>query len=343
MSSRTEKFLIIGPSWVGDMIMSQSLFITIRQKHPDCQIDVLAPDWTRPLLERMPEVNEAISMPIGHGQLAWGERKAIGRSLRNRGYDQCLVIPNSLKSALIPFFARIPVRTGWLKEPRYILLNDLRRLDKQVYPLMLQRLNALAYPTGADLTADLPHPKLVVEQACTEAAMERLNLSSDKPILILCPGAEFGSSKRWPVSHYASLASHYLELGWQVWLFGSTNDRPVCEQIQQQAKQTCINLAGETSLAEAIDLMSLASLVVTNDSGLMHMAAALDRPLVAVYGSTSPEFTPPLSPKAHLVQQNLECSPCFKRDCPLGHQQCMQGLLPADVITASEQAIGSNS
>ncbi len=340
MNQTSNKILIVGPSWVGDMIMTQSLFMTLKQQDPDCSIDVLAPEWTRPLLERMPEVNDALSMDLKHGELGWGKRKAIGRSLRAQGYDQCIVIPNSLKSALIPYFSQIPKRTGWLKEPRYVLLNDLRKLDKTRYPLMVQRLCALAFEANAELPESLPNPKLVIDNAQIDAALTKHDLSNDKNILVLCPGAEFGSSKRWPECHYADVAQYFIKHGWQIWLFGSANDFDVCDQIDQLTAQQCINLAGKTSLAEAMDLMSLASLVISNDSGLMHMAAALGRPQVAVYGSTSTEFTPPLSEQCEVAQEPIECSPCFKRECPLGHHRCMQDLQPArvlDLITTSDK------
>lgn len=333
MNQQPNKILIIGPSWVGDMIMTQSLFITLKNINPGALIDVLAPEWTWPLLERMPEVNQAISMDLKHGELGWKKRKNIGRRLQANQYDQVIVIPNSLKSALIPYFAKIPIRTGWLKEPRYLLLNDLRRLDKSKYPLMVQRLNALAYPDKTTLPDSLPEPALAVEQNSVQQALEKHKLELTKPVLILCPGAEFGPSKRWPENHYSEVANQYLDDNWQVWLFGSANDNTVCQEINDMTKGRCHNLAGETSLAEAIDLMSVASLVLSNDSGLMHMAAALKRPLVAVYGSTSTDFTPPLSANSYIAQKPIECSPCFKRECPLGHNQCMTELMPGDVLT----------
>lgn len=337
-NSENKKILIVGPSWVGDMIMSQSLFITLKDQDPHCTIDVLAPEWTRPLLERMPEVNDALSMDLKHGELGWGKRKAIGQSLKERNYDECIVIPNSLKSALIPYFSKIPKRIGWLKEPRYILLNDLRKLDKSRYPLMVQRLCALAYEAGYELPEKLPNPKLVIDESEITAALAKHHLQTDKKVLVLCPGAEFGASKRWPENYYAVMANEYIKKGWQVWLFGSNNDFDVCDQINDLTSKRCTNLAGATTLAEAMDLMSLAHLVVSNDSGLMHMAAALGRPQVAVYGSTSTEFTPPLSEQCVVAQKPIECAPCFKRECPLGHHKCMQDLEPKLVLELIENS-----
>lgn len=334
--------LIIGPSWVGDMVMAQTLFTCLKQRHPDCQIDVLAPDWSRPILERMPEVCNALSFPLGHGVLELATRRKIGKSLAGQ-YDQAILLPNSLKSALVPFFAGIPKRTGWKGEMRYGLLNDVRNLDKQRLPLMIERFMALAYEPDAALPKPYPQPRLVIDNASREAALAKFGLSLDRPVLALCPGAEFGEAKRWPAEHYAKVAELKIRAGWQVWLFGSKNDHPGCEEIRARLipglREESVNLAGETSLAEAIDLLSCAGAVVSNDSGLMHVAAALNRPLVAVYGSTSPQFTPPLADQVEIVRLGLECSPCFERTCRFGHYDCLRELKPRPVIEALQRLV----
>jgi len=329
--------LIIGPSWVGDMVMAQTLFVCLKRQHPDCQIDVLAPEWSRPLLERMPEVREALSFPLGHGAFELATRRRIGQQLRGR-YDQAILLPNSLKSALVPYFAGIPKRTGWRGEMRFGLLNDIRTLDKARYPLMIERFMALAHAPGAELPKPYPEPRLAIDPASRDAALERFGLSLDRPVLALCPGAEFGEAKRWPAEHYAAVADARLRQGWQVWLFGSQKDAPGGEEIREWVtpgfEEDVCNLAGRTSLAEAIDLLSCASAVISNDSGLMHVAAALDRPLVAVYGSTSPGFTPPLASQVEVVRLGLECSPCFDRTCRFGHYDCLRLLQPSLVQDA---------
>ncbi|WP_084332860.1 lipopolysaccharide heptosyltransferase II [Pseudomonas indica] len=337
------KILIIGPSWVGDMVMAQTLFICLKQRHPDCEIDVLAPEWSRPILERMPEVREALSFPLGHGVLDVATRRSLGQSLRGR-YDQAILLPNSLKSALVPFFAGIPKRTGWRGEMRFGLLNDIRKLDKARYPLMIERFMALAYEPGAELPKPYPRPALRIDPASRDAALATFGQSLDRPVLALCPGAEFGEAKRWPVEHYAKVAEVKIRAGWQVWLFGSKNDRAVGEEIRARLipglREEACNLAGDTTLAEAIDLMSCASAVVSNDSGLMHVAAALNRPLVAVYGSTSPQFTPPLAEQVEVVRLGLDCSPCFDRTCRFGHYNCLRELKPRAVIDALDRLVG---
>ncbi|UAW99086.1 lipopolysaccharide heptosyltransferase II [Halopseudomonas nanhaiensis] len=336
--------LIIGPSWVGDMVMAQTLFACLKARHGDCTIDVLAPEWSRPILERMPEVHRALSFPLGHGALEIGERRRIGKGLAGL-YDQAIVLPNSLKSALVPFFAGTPRRTGWRGEMRYGLLNDIRVLDKQRYPLMIERFMALAFEPDHSITTPYPKPALAIDPASRDAALARFGLELDRPVLALCPGAEFGESKRWPADYYAQVADDKIRLGWQVWLFGSKNDHPVGEQIRERLvpglREESVNLAGETTLADAIDLLSCASAVVSNDSGLMHVAAALDRPLVAVYGSTSPGFTPPLASQVEIVRLGIECSPCFDRTCRYGHYNCLRDLSPPMVIDALDRLVGT--
>jgi len=328
--------LVVGPSWVGDMVMAQSLFKVLKERAPWRAIDVLAPRWSLPLLERMPEVRAGIEMPLGHGRLALGERWRLGRALRGR-YQQALLLPNSWKSALVPFAARIPRRTGWRGEMRYGLLNDLRRLDKSKLTMTVQRFVALALEPDEPLPA-IPPPALEVAPGSAAAALNRHEL--EKPagsrLLALCPGAEYGPAKRWPAWKFGELAHEYRQKGWQVWLFGSERDRPVCDNVAARA-QGCVNLAGRTTLAEAVDLLSLADAVVSNDSGLMHVAAALDRPLVAIYGSSDPGFTPPLNRRHRILSLGLECSPCFQRECPQGHLRCLEGIEVAQVRAALER------
>ncbi len=342
-----EKTLIIGPSWVGDMIMAQSLFILLKQQNPERQIDVMALPWSGALLERMPEVAEVIDMPLGHGSLQLKQRYQLGQSLRQKHYEQAILLPNSLKSALIPFWAKIPKRTGYVGEMRYGLLNDIRKLDKSRLTMTVQRFAALAYPESqmsaaqnTDL-ANIPVPALSVEADKVSAALNKFQLNSEKPVLSLCPGAEYGPAKQWPARHYASLAKEKIARGWQVWIFGSQKDNTIAETINQFLGQEAVNLCGRTELAEAIDLMSVSRMVVSNDSGLMHMGAALGVPVVGVYGSSDPGFTPPLGNNSATVSLKLDCSPCFKRICPLGHTNCLEKLEPARVIKALDQLSGN--
>jgi heptosyltransferase-2 len=343
MAQPRYKILVVAPSWVGDMVMAQPLFKRLHQLHPGLELDVLAPDWTLPLLARMPEVREAIPNPFRHGELKLGARYRLGRSLRARGYDQAIVLPNSWKSALVPFFAAVPKRTGYWGEMRRWLLNDGRKLDKEKLPLMVARFVALADEPGAPLPSPLPGLALAVDEGQRQATLARLGLEATAKIGALCVGAEYGPAKRWPPSHFAELGQTLHARGYQVWLVGSAKDSDAGAEAERLSSGACINLCGKTSLNEAVDLLASAGVIVSNDSGLMHVAAALDKPLVALYGSSSPGFTPPLSQKAHILSLNLPCSPCFKRTCPLGHLNCLMKLTPQRVLETIGAAIDEES
>lgn len=342
MNATSPAILVIGPAWVGDMVMAQVLFRLLKQNHPDCAIDVLAPAWSAPLLARMPEVRSSFDLPLKHGEFGFVARREIGHALRGK-YQQAILLPNSWKSALVPFFASIPRRTGWRGEMRYGVLNDVRVLDKEKYPLMIERFAALAFAKNEQLPARLPYLQLLIDNSERQQALQKYVLDLQKPVLALCPGAEFGPAKRWPEQHYAAVASARIAMGEQVWIFGSQNDVAVAENIRaalpEAQRAQCINLAGKTALAEAIDLLSCAQAVVSNDSGLMHISAALQRPLVAVYGSSSPQFTPPLSDAVEIVRSGIECSPCFQRECPLGHLKCLNDLPPSRVLEALDKLL----
>lgn len=334
-----EKILVIGPSWVGDMILAQTLFKVIRQRQPQAQIDVAAPAWTLPLLERMPEVRRGIALPFRHGKLDLAARLRIGRSLRHEGYSQAILLTNSFKSALVPWAAGIPRRSGFLGELRYGLLNDIRPLDKQRLPRTVDRFAALELPPDENVPVMLPNPALSASHEQGLAALARLGQQPPQsPVLGLCPGAEYGPAKRWPEAYYAAVAQWALAQGWQVWLFGSGKDVPVTQAINQFTENRCLDLGGRTALGDAIDLMALTHSVVSNDSGLMHLAAALQRPLVAIYGSSDPHHTPPMSEMAKVLYLGLECSPCFERECPLGHLKCLRDITPSMVISSLQQA-----
>lgn len=332
--STVSKILVVGPSWVGDMVMAQSLFIALKIRHPNCQIDVLAPAWTFSLLQRMPEVSETLEMPLGHGKLGLLERIRLGKTLRGKRYTQAILLPNSWKSALTPYFAAIPKRTGYIGECRWGLLNDARRLDKKALPMTVQRFVALAEASQPTSAPSYPLPHLSIDAANVRQVSEKFGLHAEGKILALCAGAEYGAAKRWPGDYFVAVANAKLAQGWQVWLFGSAKEQAVNAQINQATGQRCADFSGRTTLAEAVDLMSLAHTVISNDSGLMHVAAALDKPVVALYGSSDPNFTPPLSPKAKIISLRLACSPCFKRDCPLGHTRCLKDITPDSVLAA---------
>ena len=311
------RILVVAPNWIGDALMAQPLLARLREKTPGLQLDVLAPDWIAAVARRMPEVSEVITTPFRHGRLELRARWKLGRGLRARRYDQAIVLPNAWKAALVPFFADIPLRSGYVGESRYGLLNLTYRDGRLP---MREHYARLSEAPGTEPRTPLPPARLEVSAAEVFSVQKKFNLKP--PYAVLCPGAEYGPAKRWP--YFAELAAR-MEV--PAVLIGSAKDAEACEGVPGT------NLAGKTSLDEAIALIAGAALVVSNDSGLMHVAAALRRPQVALFGSSSPQHTPPGSPHARVLWLHVDCSPCFERVCPLGHFKCMRQITPEMVLS----------
>jgi heptosyltransferase-2 len=331
-----DKVLVVGPSWVGDMVMAQALYRLLKQRSAAAEIHVVAPPWSLPVLERMPEVARGIELAVGHGELGLGRRRALGRDLRRERYSQAIVLPRSAKAALVPWFAGVPRRTGFRGEWRYGLLNDVRvqaaSLDQTV-----KRFVALGRereePAGP-LPAEL-YPRLRVSAANQERLRAEHGLDAREPLIALMPGAEYGAAKRWSAARFGELARRLAGAGTNVIALGSAKERPLGDEIAAAAGHTRVrNLCGRTSLADVIDLAAAADAAVSNDSGLLHVAAASGTPVVAIYGSSSPKFTPPLTEAASVVYLGIECSPCFERECPLGHLRCLTEISIERVATA---------
>jgi heptosyltransferase-2 len=310
------------------MVMAQSLFMALHARLPDAAIDVLAPAWSLPLLSRMDEVRRGIALPAAHRELAFSARRGLGKSLRAEGYEQAIVLPRSLKAALVPFFADIPRRTGYRGEWRYGLINDMRPLDKQVLTQTVQRFVALGLPPESPLPPPIPKPHLRVDHDNQARLVRELGLDLSRPAVAFMPGAEYGPAKRWPSSYYGQIATQLHESGYQTWLLGSANDSEAAVTVMRATRAPLVDLCGKTRLEDAVDLLGLASAAVTNDSGLMHVAAAVGTPLLAVYGSSTPDYTPPLTEHAVVLYDRLSCSPCFKRTCPKRNTQCLTHIGP---------------
>lgn len=328
----TAASLLVAPAWVGDAVMCEPLLRRIAA-HDHKSVDVLAPPWVAPVFERMPGVGKVILAPFAHGKLDFGGRRALGQSLKTGHYQNAYVLPNSFKSALPVAFAGIPNRIGFTGECRYGLLNRRQPLNKQTLPRMVDRFLALAPRTG-QLSPEDVTPELRVAPGAFAGICHRLGLTRGDRLAVLCPGAEFGPAKRWPEAHFSSLARELTSQGWTVWTIGSAKDEAIGKAIQELSNGAAVNLCGRTQLADAIDLLSGADVAVANDSGLMHVAAALDRPLVALFGSSSPEFTPPLAKRVAILQHPVPCSPCFARTCRFGHLDCLVQLAPRQVVEA---------
>ena len=343
MTTARRNVLVVGPSWIGDMVMAQSLFQTLRQKISDVQLSVLAPSWSLPLLGRMPEVAAAIPTPFEHGRLSLRQRFQLAHQLRATHFDQAIILPRSFKAALVPFLAGIPLRTGFLGEKRYGLLNDIRRINQAELPRTVQHFVQLGRPRDSTTEISPPPPRLVAHPHAVANILDRLGIQpTEQPVLAICPGAAFGPAKRWPSAHFAQVARQQLLRGWQVWLIGSQEDARITAEIFGTGSPHLYDLAGRTQLEDVVDLLSVASCVISNDSGLMHVAAAVDTPTIALYGSTSPKVNPPLSSRATILWRELSCSPCNQRSCPLGHTNCLRELAVDRVLEALTRATATS-
>lgn len=316
------------------MVMAQSLFITLKNIYPDCLIDVIAPEWSLPILERMPQVNQGIALSIAHGEFSLLKRIKKGLELRKQNYTHAIVLPRSWKSALVPFFAGAKIRTGYRGEMRYGLLSDIRALDKKVVKQTVQRYVSHAYAANPKQAPDIPFPRLEINKANREQLLEALKLDLKRPVIAMMPGAEYGPAKQWPAEYYKELASLLIEKGFQIWVIGSIKEKELGATIVAGLGEHAINLSGKTELVDTVDLLSCAEQIVSNDSGLMHIAAATGVKLNVIYGSSTPEYTPPLTipDNVNIFYKSLSCSPCFKRQCPLGHTNCLLEISPNEIL-----------
>ena len=336
-----QSILIIAPNWIGDAVSTQPLLANLKALYPDSKIDILASHWVAPIYRACSEVHEVIEAKFLHKELQWSLRKKLAKELEAKNYQACFVLPNSFKSALIPWIANIPFRIGYRGEMRFGLINSaLDNPSKVNRPPMVEHYSALSELVRDDESLPFSQlvPKLNVSTAAKQSVENKLqsaNISGDF-IYVMCPGAEYGSTKRWPTVHFAVLAQKLIteNPSIQIVILGSKSDHVLGQEITSQAKQASKihNWCGNTSLDEAIALIGMSKAVISNDSGLMHIAAALQTPQVAIFGSSDPAHTPPLSDKAKVIWLNLPCSPCHKRICPLGHLRCLKDILPEQVL-----------
>ncbi len=337
--SVTQRILVVAPNWLGDSIMAQPLLSRIKARLPSAPIDVIAVPAVAPVFRRMPEVSRVIEADFRHGRLDFKARWRLGRHLREQPahgrYMQSYVLPNSWKSALVPFFADVPVRIGYAGEARVGLIdvrhpNPKKGGEREPMAQFYARLAEL--PGKAAPLIEMAPPFLMGDPLRVIAAKVNLGLHPSQHLVALCPGAEYGPAKRWPAEHFAEVAGKLKARGFVPIVLGGPNDVAIGLTIEQLSSGAAINLVGKTSLDDAINLIAGCRAVITNDSGLMHVAAALSRPQIALFGSSSPEHTPPLSDLAHVITLRTECSPCFARECPLGHFKCMRELSAERVL-----------
>ena len=321
------RLLVIAPNWIGDAVMAQPLLQLLKKKYPQHAVDVLAPAWVAPVLRAMSEVDTVLETPFKHGALQLRERWRYAQLLRQRQYSFAYVLPNTLKFALLPWMAGIPKRVGYKGESRYGLINIMHFDDVNNPRAMVPFYAALADAPTPQAPVHLPTPALTATPQQIRSTLNHLNLSEQHPVICLAPGAEFGNAKRWPATHFAELAKRTLMAlpDAQIVLLGSPKDKDVCDEIKTLIPEVH-SLAGKTTLDQAIALIASAAAMVSNDSGLLHIASALNRPVIALYGPTDPDHAPPFSDIAYSLSLRLSCAPCKQRECPLAHHDCMQKL-----------------
>lgn len=347
--SRGERILAVAPHWVGDAVMSLGLLQGLRERDSgrgQPHIAVLASRGVAAVYRASKAVDEVIEAPFVHGGLQWGLRRQTGLQLRQRPYpfSTAYVLPNSFKTALIPWMARIPRRIGYSAEGRGVLLTDgMPKPRRDNKPAMLDWYGALGgLPTGG-VPLPVLQPSVTLPAALTQSG------GVAGHFLAVAPGAEFGPAKRWPVGHFAAVIADYLGAhpARRAFLLGGPKDVDVCDAIiaalDASRRGRVHSLAGKTSLDEAIAVIGAAQAMLSNDSGLMHVAAALGVPQQAVFGSSDPRHTPPLSGRADIHWLQLDCSPCFQRDCPLGHTDCLHKLDPARVSSALQRQLAPSA
>jgi len=322
--------LVIAPQWIGDAVMTEPLLARLHARGERLAVGALP--WVAPVYRAMPRVSEVIEFPFAHGGLQLRGRRQLARQVHDR-FDVAYICPNSLKSALLPFLAGIPKRVGYLGEARVgLLTHRLRNPAKGQRPPMVAFYSALS--GEADLTHDRPHLQLA--SADVDANLAALGLQRGG-YCVLAPGAEYGPAKRWPTRHFAALAD---QLALPVVLLGAAKEAEMCAEIMRSATTAnIVNLAGKTTLAQALSVICATKFMMSNDSGLMHVGAGFGVPQVAIFGSSSPLHTPPLNAAAQVLwlksdpayQPALDCAPCFERVCPLGHTRCLNDITPAMV------------
>jgi heptosyltransferase-2 len=336
---RRSPILIVPYMWIGDFVRCHTVIQLLRARFPERPVDMLATTLCAPLTDYMPGLRQAITVDLPRKSLALARQKTLADRLRQEAYGTALIMPRTWKAALAPFFAGIPERTGFVGEARFFLLSDLR-FGERGLPRMVDRCAALALPPGADLPAQLPVPELEVPPAEITAWRIRRGLAAEsRPVVALAPGA-VGPSKRWPSASYAALTRHLLADGFAVWVLGGPDEKPLAAEIVGSTEAR--DLTG-SDLRDAIMALASASAAVSNDSGLLHVAAALGTPSIGIFGPTSPWHWAPLNPLAATMEtrSDLECRPCHKPTCRLGHHRCMRDIVPDEVFAATRRALAA--
>ena len=322
-----KKLLIIPQNWLGDIVMSQTLLKRVKSENPNTTIDVLVNSQFKSLVERMPETNKAIILNCAHKELGFFKRLSLAKKIKGN-YDQSIVLSRSIKSALIPYLAKIPIRTGELGESRYLLINDLRKFNREDRRKTAFRYVSM-FSNKEEALNEKYYPSLQSDSKNIKKLFDKYQLDLEKKIIIFAPGAAFGPSKMWPMEKFKELGEK-LNKEFFILILGSNNEKIIGDKII--TNKNMLNLCGKTSITDATDLMHVSEFCVSNDSGLMHLASATNTKSISIYGATSPQLTPPLTKNKKIHYKGLPCSPCFEKICKYGHYNCLVEIQADDVF-----------
>jgi len=322
-----KKLLIIPQNWLGDIVMSQTLLKRVKSENPNTTIDVLVNSQFKSLVERMPETNKAIILNCAHKELGFFKRLSLAKKIKGN-YDQSIVLSRSIKSALIPYLAKIPIRTGELGESRYLLINDLRKFNREDRRKTAFRYVSM-FSNKEEALNEKYYPSLQSDSKNIKKLFDKYQLNLEKKIIIFAPGAAFGPSKMWPMEKFKELGEK-LNKEFFILILGSNNEKIIGDKII--TNKNMLNLCGKTSITDATDLMHVSEFCVSNDSGLMHLASATNTKSISIYGATSPQLTPPLTKNKEIHYKGLPCSPCFEKICKYGHYNCLVEIQADDVF-----------
>ncbi|MBH44517.1 MAG: lipopolysaccharide heptosyltransferase II [Gammaproteobacteria bacterium] len=323
-----KNILIVAPAWIGDFIISQAVYKQLKNLNESCEIDLIIKGDLIPLAKMMPEIKNIYELTIPHGVLGLKKRIKLSQKLSNHKYNECFVLQNSFKSALIPWFLKIPIRVGYSTELRFLLLNRHYKLVKHQLSMVNRYLKLLDSQYSYNLK-----PQITIDSDCRIKTIKKFNLDNNKKNLFFCPDAEFGPAKRWPIEKWIELIAH-LSINYPIYIVGKDPEMLKSFSSAFANHKNVHNLINRTSLQEVVNLLSCAAVVVSNDSGLMHIAASVNAKIISLFGSSSPDYTAPLidDGDSKVIYKELSCSPCFERECPLKHLNCLNSITSENVI-----------
>ena len=337
-TKKIENILIRSTNWIGDAIMTTPAVRAVRKNFPDARISILAKPWVAPVFEDSPHVDETIAYD-NSGKLGV---MYMAKRLENRRFDVAILLQNAFEAALVAYLSKIQVRVGYDRDARRLLLTHPVPCTRRVRSLhQTHYYNEIL--RGVGLVPDGPRLELYFSSEDRKAAGEilrRSNISASERIVGINPSATFGPAKQWFPERFAEVSDRlHREFSTRTLIFGGPKDKELGRRVRKTMKSEAVDLSGRTTLKQAIALIAKCDLFITNDSGLMHVAAALNTPQIAIFGSTDHVATGPASSRSRIVRSSAPCSPCLRRHCPLGHMDCMRQIRTGKVLRVARRIL----